>query len=120
MAKTVKILAAVLLGLILLLAIAIFVITRLIDPNDYKPEITAAARDNANLELSIPGKLAWTFWPSLGVQIGRTEARLPDDPELFAAVDQVDVGVAVWPLLTGKVEMDDVLGVSSLSPFNAN
>src|SRR5690606_28072955 len=55
------------------------------------------------------GDLDWTFWPSLGVQIGRTEARLPDDEALFAGIDAVHLGVAVWPLLFGSVEMDDVL-----------
>ena len=108
MAKTVKILAAIIIGLILVLAIAVFVITRLIDPNDFKPEISAAARDNANLDLTINGNLAWTFWPSLGVQIGHTEARLVDDEELFAGIDSAHLGVALWPLFSGKVEMDEI------------
>lgn len=108
MVKAIKILFAVIAGLIVLLAIAVFVITRVIDPNDFKPEIAAAARDNANISLDMPGQLAWTFWPTLGVTIGKTEARIGDDSELFAAVEEVLVGVAVVPLLTGSVEMDQI------------
>jgi len=109
MVKALKIVGGIALALVVILAGALFVITRVIDPNDFKPDITAAARDNANLVLDIQGDLGWTFWPSLGVQIGRTEARLPDDEALFAGIDAVHLGVAVWPLLFGSVEMDDVL-----------
>ena len=109
MVKALKIIGGIALALVVILAGALFVITRVIDPNDFKPDITAAARDNANLVLAIQGDLGWTFWPSLGVQIGRTEARLPDDEALFAGIDAVHLGVAVWPLLFGSVEMDDVL-----------
>ena len=108
MAKTLKIIAAILLALVVLLALALFVITRVIDPNDFKPEISAAAQENANLDLTIEGDLSWTFWPSLGVNIGHTEARIHDQPELFAGLDEIHVGVAVWPLFYGKVEMDAV------------
>lgn len=109
MIKALKIVGVIALALVVILAGALFVITRMIDPNDFKPDIAAAARDNANLELDIQGDLGWTFWPSLGVQIGRTEARLPGDDALFAGIDAVHLGVAVWPLLFGSVQMDDVL-----------
>ena len=109
MVKALKIVGGIALALVVIVAGALFVITRMIDPNDFKPDIAAAARDNANLELDIQGDLGWTFWPSLGVQIGRTEARLPGDEALFAGIDAVHLGVAVWPLLFGSVEMDDVL-----------
>lgn len=109
MVKALKIVGGIALALVVILAGALFVITRMIDPNDFKPDIAAAARDNANLELDIQGDLGWTFWPSLGVQIGRTEARLPGDEALFAGIDAVHLGVAVWPLLFGSVQMDDVL-----------
>ena len=109
MVKALKIVGGIALALVVIVAGALFVITRMIDPNDFKPDIAAAARDNANLELDIQGDLGWTFWPSLGVQIGRTEARLPGDEALFAGIDAVHLGVAVWPLLFGSVQMDDVL-----------
>ena len=108
MAKAIKILMAVIAGLVLLLAIAVFVITRVIDPNDFKPEIAAAAKDNANLAVDMPGQLAWTFWPTLGVTLGKTEVRIGDDEELFAAFDQALMGVAVLPLFSGRVEMDEI------------
>src|SRR5699024_10516712 len=101
MKRVIKIILIVIVALIVLLAAALFVITQVIDPNDFKPQIREQARAQANLDLSIPGELAWQFWPSLGVSLGRTEARIADQQALFAAIDSASVGVAVWPLLFG-------------------
>ncbi|OJH07153.1 MAG: cell envelope biogenesis protein AsmA [Alcanivorax borkumensis] len=108
MGRLLKILLITLFAIIVLLAIAVFVITQVIDPNEFKPEIEKQAQEQANLTLDIQGDLAWQFWPSLGVSLGRTEARIADDEELFAALDEASVSVAVLPLLYGQVEMDGI------------
>src|SRR5690554_7855321 len=105
MLRALKIFALIILALIILLAVAVFSVTRLIDPNAFIPEISAAAREQANLDLAIPGNLAWTFWPWLGIEVGRTEVRVADEEELFAAFDQVRTSIAVMPLLRGAVEL---------------
>ena len=108
MARAIKIVVIVLVAIVALLAATVFVITQVIDPNDFKPQIREQALSQANLELEIPGELGWQFWPSLGVSLGRTEARLPGEEELFAGIDSASVSVAVWPLLFGNVQMDGV------------
>lgn len=106
MRRLLKILALTLISLIVLVALALVVLTQLINPNDYKPQIQQLAKENANLNLDIKGDLGWTFWPSLGVSIGATDARIGDSKELFAGIQQVDASVAVWPLLFGDVQVD--------------
>lgn len=108
MARALRIVAIILVALIVLLATAVFAITRLIDPNDFKPQIEALALEHGGLDLDMQGDLGWTFWPTLGVSIGRTEARLADEEELFAALDEAAVGVRVWPLLSRRVEMNEL------------
>lgn len=108
MAKALKITAAVILGLMALLVIGILIITLMIEPNDFKPRIESTAREQANLDLDISGDIGWSFWPSLGVEIGRTEARIAGEEELFAAFDEAKVSVAIWPLFVGEVKMDGV------------
>lgn len=105
MLRALKILVVIVLALIVLAAAGIFAITRLIDPNDFKPQISTAAREQANLDVQIPGNLAWTFWPYLGIEVGRTEVRIADDEQLFAAFDNVRSSIAVMPLLRGAVEL---------------
>ncbi|HEX5676990.1 MAG TPA: AsmA family protein [Alcanivorax sp.] len=108
MARAIKIFFIVIAALVVLVVAAVFVITQVIDPNDFKPQIREQAMAQANLDLEIPGELAWQFWPSLGVSLGRTEARIAGAEELFAGIDSASVSVAVWPLLFGQVEMDGV------------
>ena len=106
MARAIKIFLIVIAALVVLLAATVFVVTQVIDPNDFKPQIREQAMAQANLDLEIPGDLAWQFWPSLGVSLGRTEARIAGEEELFAGINSASVGVAVWPLLFGQVEME--------------
>mgnify|MGYP005838503975 CR=1 FL=1 len=108
MARALKITLLSVLAIVLLLMTAVFAITTFIDPNDFKPQITQAARDQANLDVAIPGELSWSFWPYLGINIGRTEVRLADQQELFAGFDQVVTSVAVLPLLRGAVTLSGV------------
>lgn len=105
MLRALKILGIIVLALIVLAAGAIFAITRLIDPNDFKPKISTVAREQANLDVQIPGNLGWSFWPYLGIEVGRTEVRIADDEQLFAAFDNVRSSIAVMPLLRGAVEL---------------
>ncbi|MCC1495810.1 AsmA family protein [Alcanivorax sp. 1008] len=105
MLRALKILSIIVLAIIILLAGAVFAVTRLIDPNDFKPQISTAAREQANLDLQIPGNLSWTFWPYLGIEVGRTEVRIAGEEPLFAAFDQVRTSIAVMPLLRGAVEL---------------
>ncbi|GEM_PF-283387 len=97
------------LGVMLLVLItALVAATQLIDPNSFKPRISELAREQAGLDLAIQGDLDWAFWPSLGLGLGRTETRLSGEEELFAALDEAHMGVAVWPLLFGQVHMDEI------------
>lgn len=105
MARIAKFFLYFILALVILIAAAIFVITRVIDPNDYKDDIAALAKEHANIELDLAGDIGWSFWPSLGLKIGRTEARIVDQEPLFAAIDNFEVGVAILPLFSGNLEM---------------
>lgn len=109
MLRLLKVSSLILLSLIALVVVGLLVLTQVIDPNDFKPQIQQLAREEANIELDIQGDLAWTFWPSLGISIGKTEARLGDESELFAGIEQANTSVAVWPLLFGNVQVDGIL-----------
>lgn len=108
MARIAKLFLFLILALVILVAAAVFVITRIIDPNDYKEDIAALAKEHANIELNLAGDIGWTFWPSLGLSVGRTEAHIVDQEPLFAAIDHFEVGVALLPLFKGQVEMDAI------------
>src|SRR5699024_2206449 len=108
MARILKLLSFLLITLVVLVVAAVFVLTRIIDPNDFKDDIAVLAKEHANIDLTIDGNISWSFWPSLALDVGRTEARIIGEEELFAGIDSLQVGVAIKPLFARRVEMDAI------------
>ena len=71
MKKTLKILAIVFGGLLALLIVLAVALTLLFDPNDYKRDIIKLVKDKTGRELTIEGKLGWSFFPWIGIETGR-------------------------------------------------
>lgn len=108
MARLLKVFLFLLIALVVLVATTVFVLTRIIDPNDFKDDIAVLAKEHANVDLVIDGNISWSFWPSLALDVGRTEARIAGEEELFAGIDSLQVGVALKPLFARRVEMDAI------------
>ena len=81
---------------VLVAAVAIGVLT-LVDPNDFKEEIAAAAKENTGRELTIVGDMEMTVFPWLGVKIGKVTlgnaAGFKSD--VFAGSERVEARVHV-------------------------
>lgn len=104
-----KILGLVILGLLLLIVALGFALTHLFDPNDYKDEIRALARDKAGLELNIAGDIGWSLFPWLGLELHDTTLASVQSPEQpFADLRMLGLSVRVLPLLSREVEMSDI------------
>ena len=102
-----------LIGLVALVVVvfgagAIFLAT--IDPNDYKDLIAKKVHEATGRTLTIDGDIELSFFPWLGLELG--QARLSNAPgfgdDPFARVDEVQVRVALLPLLSREVEADTV------------
>ncbi len=108
--KWIKRIFAGLVILVLLLVIAIVVFVATFDPNDYKQRIEALVEQSTGRELTLKGDITLSFFPWLGVQLGAaTLGNAPGfGPEPFASVDNIDVRVALLPLLRGEVQADTV------------
>ncbi len=96
-------LAAVFGLLVLLIAgVVIFV-----DPNDYKDEIAQLVRDKTGRELKLEGELKLSVFPWLAIETGRAE--LGNAPGFgttpFLTLQRADVGVRLFPLLSGKMQI---------------
>ncbi|WP_343578031.1 AsmA family protein [Pseudomonas sp.] len=104
-----KILGIVVLGLLLLLVAAGFVLTHFFNPNDYKDEIRQLARDKANVELNLKGDIGWSLFPWLGLELHDTSVatlQAPNQP--FADVQLLGMSVRVLPLLRKELQMSDI------------
>lgn len=107
MPKMAKWLIGAVLVLVLVPVIALVVITRFIDPNDYKGKIENLVSEHTRGRLELGGKLSWSFFPTLGVTSGALTFRLPEDGQQpFAHLDGARLGVRLLPLLHGQVAAD--------------
>ncbi len=104
-----KLLGAILLGLLVLIAVAGFALTHLLDPNDYKDEIRSLVQDKTGYDLQIDGDIGWSLFPWLGLELTDTRlARVGMSDQPFADVRLLALSVQVMPLLRKEIRMSDI------------
>ena len=95
---------------VVLVVIAAVVLPMIIDPNDYKQEISDAVYKQTGRELTIGGDIKWTVFPSLGlglsdVTLGNREG-FDDDP--VVDIGEAGISVRLMPLFSKKIEIGKV------------
>ncbi|PRY66906.1 AsmA protein [Vreelandella songnenensis] len=97
-------------GILGIVAVAAVVyVTTFLDPEDFKPRLTAVVEEHTGLHLALEGPITWSFYPRLGVSVEQARAWLPEQPEdeaSFAAINRAEVSIAFAPLLRGEIAID--------------
>jgi AsmA protein len=108
--RALKLLGIAVGGLVALIAIALTAVWLFVDPNDYKPRVSAAVRTATGRELELPGKIKLSVFPWIALELG--SASLGNPPgfgtEPFATVRHAAVRVRLLPLLRKRLEMGHV------------
>ena len=102
----------IILSLILLAFILIPVVIFIsIDLNNYKQEIETVVQESTGRQLRIEGELNKSIFPWLGVDIGAVSLSNAAGFEAkdFARVKQVQIKVALWPLLQQEIEVNTII-----------
>ena len=89
---------------------AVLALVLLVNPNQFKPLIVEQAKKQTGLDLVIEGNIGWSFFPSIGFELGRTELRNPQGfttANLFK-VEQVGIDISVMPLLDKQLEIGNI------------
>lgn len=110
MAKFFKYVFGIIIAVIILLIIAAFVMTKVIDPNDYKGRIQNYIHDKTGRDLKITGKIDWSFFPWLGIHIPDVKLGNPSNvlgPEL-TNIKSLDIKLRTFPLFWGKVQIHEL------------
>ncbi|MGB5442161.1 MAG: AsmA family protein [Gammaproteobacteria bacterium] len=110
MGKLLKFLFGFLLLLVVLVVAAVVVLPLVVDPNDYKPEIAAAVKEQTGRNLEIEGDISLSVFPWLGLDIGPTRLSNAEgfaEPHM-ARMDTVQVRVKLVPLLSKQLQVDKV------------
>lgn len=105
-----KWLAGVLIGLLLVLVLAIFLIPMFVDPNDYRQQITEIVEAQTGRELGLEGDLKISVFPWLGV---RTQQLSLSQPAQIGGnmveVETAQLRLKLLPLLSKRLEIDTVV-----------
>jgi AsmA protein len=116
MNRKVKWVLATVVAAIIIFAIAAIVLPRLVDPNRYKAQISAAVLRETGKELTIGGDIEWRLFPSVGLGVHEVSLREPSDAAkpVIASIDEARVSLALMPLLRKNVEVGriDLKGAS--------
>ncbi|MEW6648519.1 MAG: AsmA family protein [Pseudomonadota bacterium] len=111
MKKTLKIIAWLVTALVVTVVAAAIIIPLVIDPNDYRDEISAAVKEHTGRELTIEGEIELSLFPWLGVRLGAMQLSNAEGfgPAPFARIGTADVRVKLLPLLRSEVEMEKIV-----------
>jgi AsmA protein len=94
--------------LVLLAIVAIGILVATFDPNDHKARVVQLVKDKTGRTLSIGGDIELKVFPKLGVQLGALSLSERDGGGEFAHLEAAQVYVALLPLLSSRLVVDEV------------
>ena len=110
MGKPFKIILSTIIAMVLLLITSVCILSFVIDPNDFKPEIAATVKNKTGRELALDGDLKFSLFPWIGISTGKIV--LGNAPgfqdQSFATLDESHVNVLLLPLLSKKIEVSSI------------
>ena len=111
MASLLKWVFGLVIVLVLLVVAAAVVLPMVVDPNDYKPQIVATAKEKLGRDLAIEQDLNLTVFPWLGIETGgvRVGNAAGFTEQAFAEIDQLGLKVKLMPLLSQQIEVDTLV-----------
>ncbi len=96
--------------LVVVIILAIVILPNVVDPNDYRDELSTLVKDKTGRDLTLSGNLELSVFPWLGI---RTEGLSLSQPEQIGgemlSVKTAQLKVKLLPLLGKKVEVDTVV-----------
>ncbi len=98
-------------ALVVLAVGTVLVVIQLVDPNDYKPQISMLVEEKTGRKLDLAGDLQLTFFPWVGVETGPLELSNADgfgDVPMISA-DNARIKVKLLPLVKRRVEVGTVV-----------
>ena len=89
-------------------AALIAIIAATVNPNDYKPLIVKTVQKTQHRTLKLEGDIKLTFFPKLGIDLGKASLSERNNRRIFAAVNDARIYVALFPLLRNEWVVDSL------------
>lgn len=108
MNKTFKYILYALAALVVLVVAVAVYIALTFDPNPYKPQLISFVKEQKQRTLTLEGDIKLSFFPKIGIDLGKVSLSEKNSSEEFAAVDRVRLNLALLPLLKREVVVDEI------------
>lgn len=108
MPKSLKYLLIALAALFILVFAALGIVAATFDPNDYKPQLIRLVQEKKQRTLTIPGEIKLSFFPKLGIDLGKLSISEHKSNAEFASVERAKLSLALMPLLAKQLVVDRV------------
>lgn len=97
-------------GIAAIAVLVVLYITLIFDPNDFKPMLVDAVKEQTGRELVIEEPLSWQFFPSIGIRLAGVSLSNPEGfkEAHMMAVKEVVAEVKLLPLLSRDVQIDQL------------
>ncbi|WP_319542186.1 AsmA family protein [uncultured Pseudodesulfovibrio sp.] len=94
-----------------LFIIAIIILVTTVDPNAYKGEISQAVKEQTGRELSFEGDIGFTFFPTLGLEVGPMALGNAKgfSPAEMVRINKAEASIRIMPLFAGDVTIGMVV-----------
>ncbi len=101
----------VLLAIILIIVAGLVALPFVIDPNDYKDEISSQVEKVTGRNLTLQGDIELSVFPWIALELGPLTLSNAEgfQSDYFAKVEQAEVRIKLMPLLKKQLEMDTVV-----------
>ncbi|WP_394131785.1 AsmA family protein [Shewanella maritima] len=98
-------------SIVIVIAALVIYITQFFNLNDFKPQIVDAVKQQTGRDFAINQDLSWSFFPSIGINLGGISLANPDQfqPIAMVEVNEVVANVAFMPLLSQKLEISELV-----------
>ena len=105
--KILSLILKIIASLVAIVIVAVAVIAITVDPNDYREKITEVVKKETGRDLQIES-MSLSFFPHLGLNLENTTLSNATgfSTSAFLKVDKVQVGAAIFPLLSQTLEID--------------
>lgn len=118
--KVFKIIFSILFLFVIVCALAVCSLIFLVDVDKLKPVIIKEVKKETGYDLSIDGKLAWSFYPTVGVKVDHMTLSNPGKKQPFIDAQDVRIAADLIQLLKAKEVLDGDVLISSVKMNNVN
>jgi len=93
--------------MVIVFALAAYLVATF-DPNQYKPQIVQAVKDNTGRTLKLDGDIKLSFFPDLGATLGKASLSERENDAEFAGADDFHLVLKLMPLLKRQAVVDAI------------